>query len=186
MKRNYWPLFFIGIFLFTFSLIVWTVVSAVQNPVNEDKSFLRTYQDVDENYNDIIISNQNFLKKYDLYLVLNEKTFPLTIEDIIYSQRVLEKKSKHKNLLRYNEKNDIKLYVLDKITKEKKSIKITLKFTMSSSNDFDILLVNDDFTNIGNEYTSNIKIKEENNWNITGTFEVDGIIGSVYIKTNAI
>jgi len=186
MKRNYWPLFFIGIFLFTFSLIVWTVVSAVQNPVNEDKSFLRTYQDVDENYNDIIISNQNFLKKYDLYLVLNEKTFPLTIEDIIYSQRVLEKKSKPKNLLRYNEKNDIKLYVIDKITKEKKSIKITLKFTMSSSNDFDILLVNDDFTNIGNEYITNIKITEENNWNITGTFKVDGIIGYIYIKTNAI
>jgi len=186
MKRNYWPLFFIGIFLFTFSLIVWTVVSAVQNPVNEDKSFLRSYQDVDENYNSIIISNQNFSSKYDLYFVLNEMTFPLTIEDIKYSRRVLAKSSKHKNLLKYNTDNDVKLFAIDKITKEKKVIKITLKFTMSSSNNFDILLSNDNFENIENEYKTSIKITEENNWNITGTFEVDGTIGSIYIKTNAI
>ena len=186
MKRNYWPLFFIGIFLFTFSLIVWTVVSAIQNPVNEDKSFLRTYQDVDENYNDIITSNQEFLKKYNLYFTLNDKTFPLTIKDIIYSQRVLEKKSKHKDLLRFNKKNNIRLFVVDKITKEKKQINISLKFTMSSSSDFDILLSNNNFKNLENEYITNIKITEENNWNITGTFEVDGIIGYIYIKTNAI
>lgn len=186
MKRNYWPLFFIGIFLFTFSLIVWTVMSAVKNPVNEDESFLRTYQDVDTNYNDIMNSNQIFLNKYDFTLVINDEKFGLTTEDIKFSQRVLEKYSKHKNLLKYDKQNDIKLFVIDKITKEKKAIDIVLKITMSSSNKFDILLKNENFTNTQNEYNTNFKIIEENNWNITGTFKVDGLTGSIYIKTNAI
>lgn len=186
MKRNYWPLFFIGIFLFTFSLIVWTVVNAVKSPVSEDESFLRTYQDVDANYNDIINSNQKFLSKYDFSLDINDVNFDLTTDDIRYSQRVLEKHSKHKNLLKFDKQNDIKLFVIDKITKEKKDIDIVLKITLSSSNDFDILLKNDNFTNTSNEYVSTFKILEENNWNITGTFKVDGITGSIYIKTNAI
>ena len=186
MKRNYWPLFFIGIFLFAFSMIVWTVNSAIKLPVNEDKSFLRSYQDVEENYNDIIDSNEDFLSKYIFNLQINDKTFGLTTEDIKYSQRVLEKISDHKHLLKYNKQNDIKLYVMDKVTKEKKAIDIVLKITMSSSNDFDILLKNEDFKNESNEYVTSFKITDENNWNITGTFKVDGITGSIYIKTNAI
>jgi len=186
MKRNYWPLFFIGIFLFTFSLIIWTIVSAVKTPVSDDKSFLRTYQDVDANYNDIITSNQIFLNKYDFNLVINDKTFGLTTDDIKFSQRVLEKYSKHKNLLKFDKQNDIRLFVVDKNTNEKKAVEIVLKITMSSSNNFDILLKNENFTNTQNEYKTNFKILEENNWNITGTFKVDGITGSLYIKTNAI
>ena len=167
MKRNYWPLFFIGIFLFSLSLIIWTVSSAVKLPVNEDKSFLRSYQDVEENYNDIINSNVEFLSKYDLNLQINDKTFGLTTEDIMYSQRVLEKFSAHKNLLKFDKQNDIKIFVIDKITKEKKAIDIDLKITKSSSNDFDILFKNENFINTNNEYVSNFKIIEENNWNIT-------------------
>ena len=33
---------------------------------------------------------------------------------------------------------------------------------------------------------STFEIKEPNNWIITGSFTVDGIIGYIYIKTNAI
>ena len=185
MKRNYWPLLFIGIFSFTLGMIIWTVMSAVKLPVNEDESFLRTYQDVDENYNTIMISNQVFLKKYNFSLNVNKKTFPLTTEDIKYSQRVLEKKSEHKNILKYG-LNDISLIVSDKNTNEKKSVKIALKVTKSISNKFDILLNNKDFKNKDMLYTSTFEISDKNNWNITGTFEVDGITGSVFIKTNAI
>jgi hypothetical protein len=185
MKRNYWPLLFISIFSFTLGMIIWTVMSAIKLPVNEDNSFLRTYQDVDANYNSIIISNQVFLKKYDFNLNINEKDFGLTTEDIRYSQRVLEKKSKHKNLLKYG-LNDISLIVRDKQTNEKKSVNIILKVTMSSSNNFDILLENKSFNNKDNEYVSTFEISDRNNWNITGTFEVDGITGSIFIKTNAI
>ena len=186
MNRNYWPLLFIGIFTFTFGMIVWTIMSAVKMPVSDDKSFLRSYQDVDANYNNIMISNQKFLSKYDFNLQINDKIFDLTTVDIKYSQRVLEKKSEHKNLLKYDKDNSIKLYVVDKVSGEKKEIEIVLKVTMSSSNDFDVLLKNDNFTNTSNEYISSFKISEENNWNIMGTFKVDGTTGSIYIKTNAI
>jgi hypothetical protein len=186
MNRNYWPLLFISIFSFTLGMIIWTIMSAVKTPVSDDKSFLRSYQDVDANYNDIINSNQVFLNKYDFNLKINEKTFGLTLDDIKYSQRVLEKKSQHKNLLKHNKDNSVKLYVVDKLSKEKKEIEIVLKITMSSSNDFDVLLKNDNFTNTSNEYVTSFKVKEENNWNIMGTFKVEGITGSIYIKTNAI
>lgn len=185
MNRNYWPLLFISIFTFTLGMIVWTIMSAVKTPVSDDKSFLRTYQDVDANYNSIIISNQDFLDKYTFSLTINEKEFGLTTEDIKYSQRVLEKKSKHKNLLNYGS-NDISLIIIDKNSKEKKSANIILKITMSSSNDFDVLLKNENFKNLNNEYISKFEINDRNNWNITGTIEVDGITGSIFIKTNAI
>ena len=81
MKRNYWPLLFIGIFSFTLGMIIWTVMSAIKLPVNEDESFLRSYQDVDANYNTIIISNQVFLKKYNFSLDVNDKNFGLTTDD---------------------------------------------------------------------------------------------------------
>jgi hypothetical protein len=185
MKRNYWPLLFIGIFSFTLGMIIWTVMSAIKTPVNEDESFLKSYQDVDANYNVIMISNQVFLKKYDFSLDVNKKIFGLTTEDIKFSQRVLEKKSQHKNILNYG-LNDISLVVRDKITNEKKSVKIALKITKSISNKSDILLSNEDFINNDNQYTSSFEITDKNNWNITGTFEVDGITGSIFIKTNAI
>jgi len=185
MKRNYWPLLFIGIFSFTLGMIIWTVMSAIKLPVNEDESFLKSYQDVDANYNTIMISNQIFLKKYDFNLNLNQKTFGLTTDDIKYSQRVLEKKSLHKNILKYG-LNDISLVIRDKNTNEKKSVKIALKVTKSISNKFDILLTNDNFKNNENQYSSNFEISDKNNWNITGTFEVEGITGSIFIKTNAI
>ena len=73
MKRNYWPLFFIGIFGFVFSMIVWTVKSAVSVPIIEDKSFMKKYQDVDEHYNDMMTSNAAFLSKYNFELMVNEK-----------------------------------------------------------------------------------------------------------------
>lgn len=185
MKRNYWPLLFIGIFSFTLGMIIWTVMSAIKTPVNEDESFLRSYQDVDANYNTIMISNQVFLKKYDFSLDVNDKNFGLTTEDIKFSQRVLEKKSEHKNILKFG-LNNILLIVRDKNTNEKKSVNIALKVTKSISNKSDILLKNENFKNIENEYTTTFEISDKNNWNITGTFEVDGITGSIFIKTNAI
>ena len=56
-------------------------MSAIKLPVNEDESFLRSYQDVDANYNTIIISNQVFLKKYNFSLDVNDKNFGLTTDD---------------------------------------------------------------------------------------------------------
>lgn len=185
MKRNYWPLFFISIFTFTIGMIVWTIMSAVKVPVNEDHSFLKSYQDVDSNYNDIINSNGKFLSKYDFNLKLNDKDIALSTSDIMYSQRVLEKKSTHKNLLTKGN-NTLLLNITNKTTNKKELIQIALRITKSISNKDDIDLINENFTNNDNSYSSVFEIKEENNWNITGSFTIDGEIGYLFIKTNAI
>lgn len=185
MKRNYWPLFFIGIFGFTFAMIIWTIKSAVSLPVIEDKSFMKKYQDVDDHFNEMMDSNKLFLSKYDFELTLNGKVFPLTTEDIKYSQRVIEKISQHKDILKVGN-NDMKIIISDKITKNKKNATIELVITKVMSNESDIILRNENFQNSNGVNNSTFELKEANNWIITGSFTVDGIIGYIYIKTNAI
>ena len=185
MKRNYWPLFFIGIFGFTFAMIIWTIKSAVSLPVIEDKSFMKKYQDVDDHFNEMMDSNKLFLSKYDFELTLNGKVFPLTTEDIKYSQREIEKISQHKDILKVGN-NDMKIIISDKITKNKKDATIELVITKVMSNESDIILRNENFQNSNGVNNSTFELKEANNWIITGSFTVDGIIGYIYIKTNAI
>ncbi|KLD98712.1 hypothetical protein [Aliarcobacter butzleri] len=185
MKRNYWPLFFVGIFSFVFSMIVWTISKAVSVPTVEDRSFMKKYQDVDEHFNVMMESNQKFLSKYNFEMYLNDKEFDLTTEDIKYSQRVIEKYSENKNLLKIGQ-NNIKIVITDKVTKEKKDVKIDLVVSKTMTNDSDISISNDNFTNANNTFSSNFDIKEANNWIITGSFNVDETIGYIYIKTNAI
>jgi hypothetical protein len=185
MKRNYWPLFFIGIFGFTLAMIVWTIKSAVSVPVIEDHSFMKKYQDVDENYNNIMDSNSLFQSKYNFEFFINDKVFALTTEDIKYAQRVIEKRAINKNLLKVGN-NTLKLIITDKNNNEKKDVIINLTLTKSISNDSDKVLTNNDFKNEEKTYISSFGIKEENNWIITGSFIVDGITGYIYIKTNAI
>ena len=60
MKRNYWPIFFILIFGFTFSMIVWTIKSASSISLAPDKSFMKKYQDVDAHFNEMMESNKLF------------------------------------------------------------------------------------------------------------------------------
>ena len=185
MKRNYWPLLFIGIFGFTLAMIIWTIKSAVSVPVIEDHSFMKKYQDVDENYNNMMDSNALFQSKYNFELFINNKAFSLTTEDIKYSQRVIEKISTNKNLLKVG-KNSLKLIVRDKITNEKKDVIINLILSKTISADSDKTLKNENFIDEEKIYSSEFEIKEENNWIITGDFIVDGISGYIYIKTNAI
>ena len=185
MKRNYWPIFFIGIFGFTLAMIIWTIKSAVSVPVIEDHSFMKKYQDVDENYNNMMDSNALFQSKYNFELFINNKAFPLTTEDIKYSQRVIEKFSTNKNLLKVG-KNSLKLIVRDKVTNEKKDVIINLILSKTISADSDKILKNENFIDEKKIYSSEFEIKEENNWIITGDFIVDGISGYIYIKTNAI
>ena len=166
-------------------MIIWTIMSAVKIPVLEDRSFLKKYQEVDESFNNIMTSNKNFLKKYDVEFIINTKKFGLETQDIMYSQRVLEKKSKHRNILNIGD-NTLTINVFDKITKEKKEITVLLNVTKSIANDSDILLNNEKFKNNSNTYISTFEINDENNWNITGSIKVNNEIGYVYIKTNAI
>lgn len=183
-KRNYWPLYFIAIFAFTVYMIIWTIYKATQVPVVEDRSFMQKYQYVDENYNNIMTSNINFLEKYSLELDLNGKIFPLTTEDIKYGQRVIEKYSNHKDVLKVGE-NSLKISVLNKITKEIVPINIDLLITKTMSDDSNLNLKDENFTKDKNIYTTNFNLNEETNWIITGSFKVEDETGFIFIKTNA-
>lgn len=185
MKRNYWPLFFIGIFSFVFSMIVWTIYKTSHASLDEDRSFMKKYQEVDDNYNKMMDSNFAFLAKYNLEFYLNDTKFDLTTQDIMYSQRVLEKFSKHKNLLKVGQ-NSLKAIVYDKTTNEKKDVIIELVVTKSNSNSSDLIINNNNLRNDDKIYNTIFEIKEANNWNITGSFKIDETIGYIFIKTNAI
>ena len=184
-KRNYWPLFFIGIFSFVFSMIIWTIMSAVSVPVIEDRSFMKKYQDVDENYNNMMDSNSAFLDKYSFELYLNEKKFDLSTTDMMYAQRVIEKHSKHKDSLKVGE-NSLKIVIVDKQTNEKKDVDVSLIVTKSIADDSDIVLNSEKFIKDNKIYSTKFEIKESNNWIISGSFKVGENIGYIFIKTNAI
>ena len=183
-KRNYWPLYFIAIFAFTVYMIIWTIYKATQVPVVEDRSFMQKYQYVDENYNNIMTSNINFLEIFSLELELNGKIFPLTTEDIRYGQRVIEKYSNHKDVLKVGE-NSLKILVLNKTTKEIVPINIDLLITKTMSDDSNVNLKDENFTKDKNIYTTNFSLNEETNWIITGSFKVEDETGFIFIKTNA-
>lgn len=183
-KRNYWPLFFIAIFAFTVYMIIWTIYKAMQAPVIEDRSFMQKYQYVDENYNSIMVSNMSFLEKYSLELNLNGKVFPLTTEDIKYGQRVIEKYSNHKDVLKVGE-NSLNIVVYDKTTNEKMAISIDLLITKAMSNESDINLKDENFEENENSYVSKFELKEPTNWIITGSFKIENETGYIFIKTNA-
>jgi len=177
MKRNYWPLLFIGIFTFTLGMIIWTISSAVKTPVHEDKTFLEKYQTIDDKFNEMLASNEYFKKKYNFKIFINKREFGLTTQDIFYSQRVLEKKSQHKNLLKKGE-NQFSIKLFDKNDNEIKDSVVKFRVTKSTNNKEDM-----DF----NQFDEIVNIPIQGNWNITGTIEtVDGDKGYFYIKTNAI
>lgn len=184
-KINLWPLFFIGIFSLSFSMIIWTITSSKKIQIEEDESFMQKYQDMDDNYNNIMTSNLKFLSKYDFVLTLNGKNFPLSIEDIRYSQRVLKLKSEHKNIFNIGA-NDLAIKVIDKNTKEIKDLDFNIKVTKSNTKKDDIFLDNNNFKFDGKSYNTNFDIKDENNWNITGNVTVGEDIGYIFIKSNAI
>ena len=180
-KRNYWPLLFIAIFSYTFGMIVWTIVSAVNTPVHEDKSFLGTYQSIDTQYNDIVESNEKFKKLYKVEITLNNSTFGLDINDIYLSQRVLEKKPTHKDYF-YVGKNDINFNVTNIKTGIKEKVKINFKVTKATNSYLDKDISNEN----GNDSFQFI-LENGQNWNITGTVETnDGNKGYFYIKSNAV
>jgi hypothetical protein len=185
MKRNYWPLLFIGIFSFTFAMIVWTVYSAVQTPVHEDESFLKRYHDLDREFNDVVMSNTKFNSKYDFNIRINKKDLPLIISDIYLSQRALEEKSNHKDIF-INGKNNIVINVKDKIGVKQKNIEISLRVSRPTNHNNTMDFINKDFVLTDDKYNLNVELPLKGNWNITGTFKIGSDIGYLFIKSNAI
>lgn len=186
MKRNYWPLFFIGIFSFVFSMIVWTIYSASKVPVHNDMSFLSTYHDIDRDYNKMAFSNVEFEKKYDFKISINDKEFPLTYKDMFLAQRAIELKSNHKDLFKMGE-NNVKIFISNKDgEKTLNGLNIKLVVTVPTNDNYSINLTSDNFKLEDNGYLASFKLPYKGNWNITGKFIIDNNTGYFYIKSNAI
>lgn len=180
-KYKLWLLFFFTIFSFTFAMIIWTIMKASQTPVHEDKSFLQSYQTVDDNYNDIVISTKKFNEKYEVFLYVNNNKLPISTDDIYVSYRVFEDRDLNKKLLQVGE-NSIQVMLKDKEGNIVPNPNINIKIIRAIDTYHDIDL--NEFSLKDGLYTAKADISTEGNWNITGYIEVDGLKGSLYIKTN--
>lgn len=69
-KKTFWPY---GILLSLFAIVgacIATIIYASNYPVYEDDSFLGKYQEVDYNFNEIKLKDENFKKNYEVHLNL--------------------------------------------------------------------------------------------------------------------
>lgn len=186
MNRNYWPLFFIGIFSLSFGMIIWTIMSASKVPVNKDETFMSTYHDVDTNYNKIVASNNIFENKYDFKLTVNKKDFGLVYKDMFLAQRVIEEKSNHKDIFKLGS-NKISLEITDKKSGKKiENIDIKLRVSRPTSHDKTLDFTNENFTFDNSIHIANVDLTLKGNWNITGQIKIENDTGYFYIKSNAI
>ena len=185
-KRNYWPLLFIGIFVFTLGMIVYTIKSAINTPVHEDESFLISYHNLDANYNEIIESNVEFRKEYTFELIINSNSLELDTQDIYYSQRVLEKKSQHKDIYKKGN-NKLSFVIKNKDGIVQKDLIIEFSITIATNNNSNLNFKTSDLEYKNNTYSTMFEIPTEGNYNITGYVQtVSGKRGYFYIKSNAI
>ena len=65
-KANYWPHSIVLAIFGVAGLCVWTVKMAVNNPVELDSFYFDSYQNVEQNYNDIITKQKAFDAKYSV------------------------------------------------------------------------------------------------------------------------
>lgn len=185
MKRNYWPLFFIAVFSLAFSMIVWTIYSATKVPVHEDQTFLKSYQDLKDNFNDVVTANEEFNKKYDFKIKINEKELALIMNDLFLAQRVIEKKSQHKDIFKKG-LNKIVLSIVDKKSlKQIEDVDINFRISRPTNHKNTMDFTNENFKNIKGLKVLNANLPLKGNWNITATFKVANDTGYLYIKSNA-
>ncbi len=76
MSKNYWPHFIIGLVFFAIALGVWTVKTAIDNPVELDDTYMMKYQDVDQKIYDIMKMKKEFTKKYTLIPLTKKLDYP--------------------------------------------------------------------------------------------------------------
>lgn len=181
-KYHLWLAFFFLIFGGTFSMIIWTVKSTVATPVYDDKSFLSSYHDVDDNFNRMMVQNQRFNNLYDVQVTINERTLGMEIKDAFLGQRSLEKQSTNQNMLKVGD-NSFSVIVTSKESAEIVSdANVTFQITRAIEDMYDIDL--NTFTYANGSYTTTAKIDLAGNWNVHGTIKVAEDIGYFYIKTH--
>ena len=136
-ESNYWPHFIIALVVFAIILGVWTVKTAIDNPVEMDNSYMMKYQDVDKNFYKIEKEKKEFDKRY-LVRVKNERL------------------KRGKNL--------IQIIVKDKNeTKEIDSAQIELLLTRPETTKYDKKVKAKYVDGI---YVAEVEIPKEGRWNI--------------------
>jgi hypothetical protein len=185
IKKYYlWLLFFFFIFGFTFSLIIWTVKSAQDTPVYEDRSFLSNYHSVDDKFNQMMSSNREFSKKYDVVFNINGNTIQgLDVEDIYLGQRSLEKSGKHKDFLNFGDKNSISVKITNKSSSNfvtDANVTLLLSRAIESNGDMEL-----NSTKISNgAYIFHVNIPYKGYWNLNAKLVIGDSVGYFFIKTN--
>ena len=182
-KRTLYAIF-IAKFLFSISLIAWTITMTLGAGVGKDNdnTFMGYYHDVDENFNQIITDNDTFSKKYDFEIKINNFFLnDLNYKDIYLSQRVINERKEKRDILHVGN-NIISIRVKDKITQQEiKTMEAKVIFTMPSTHEFNQEL-NITSSGLGKE----IVLTKKSYWNIMGKIKIGDETGSFYIKTNAI
>jgi len=183
-KYQLWLLFFFIIFGFTFGMIIWTVKSAQNTPVYEDRSFLSNYHTVDDKFNKIMSDNEKFSKKYDVIFKINENIVRgLDVGDIYLGQRSLEKRGKHKNFLYFGDKNVISVSIKEKNSSkivENANVYLLLSKAIDSKGDMEL---NSSKTENG-EYKFHVNVPYKGYWNLNAKLIVKDNRGYFFIKTN--
>jgi len=181
-KYHFWLLLFFSIFGFTFSMIIWTIKSAVNTPVYEDRSFMEKYQDVDDDFNKMVLLNRKFNARYETKVMINTRTVGMDFSDIQFGQRSLKKHSKNQEMMVLG-KNSISLTIIDKENnKPVEDANISFQITRPIKNDHDINL--DNFIYVDGKYTTEaITLDLKGYWNIIGKVVIGDNIGYLYVKT---
>jgi len=181
-KYHFWLAFFFLIFGGTFSMIVWTVKSAVNTPVYKDKSFLNSYHNVDADFNKMMAQNHRFNLLYNVKVKINEKTIAMEIKDAFLGQRSLEKQSDNQNMLKVGV-NTLSISIKDKESQEVVSdANLTFQITRAIVDKYDIDL--DKFIYENGVYKTTAKINKAGNWDVQGVIKIAKDVGYFYIKTN--
>jgi len=180
---NKWLLYtiFVAKFISGLGLIVWTIYMTMQSDVGEDNdnAFLSTYHSIDDNYNDMIISNTKLNSKYLITFNLNKEVIKgLSHEDIFLSQRAVEKRQTRKNILILGD-NNFSINITDKSGNIIKDTDTKMLITMATNHKYDKRI---EFKDNQNKI---FNFNRAGYWNITGTVRVNNEKGYFYIKTNA-
>lgn len=182
-KRTLYAIF-IGKFLFSITLIAWTIYMTLGAGVGKDNdnTFMEYYHDVDANFNQIMASNESFSNKYDIEIKINDFVLnDLSYKDIYLSQRVISERKERKNIL-FAQSNNISIIVKDKISHQIiDNINAKVVFTMPSTHDY-----NKEITIVKSDAIQIVTLEKKSYWNIMGSIQVGNEIGKFYLKTNAI
>ncbi len=180
---NKWLLYtiFVAKFVSGLGLIIWTVYMTMQAGVgkDDDNSFLSTYHNIDNNYNDIVLSNARLNSKYYIEFKFNDEVIKgITHEDVFLAQRAISQRKIRKNILKPGT-NNFEVKITDKDGNCIKNVKTNMLVTMATTHE------NDKRLEFKNGKSDSFELKQIGYWNITGTIEIGKEKGFFFIKTNA-